>query len=424
MNLFLLCLRTVLDTTYLLALISIMTSFSCKRSMSVLTGVMIGAVSISFNFFYIFTAGEENLFRFFPLILGSLALPALFILTEDKPFQIFFHFFTAMNMMYMCIVICHIIGSTKHLLTEVLARALIYVTLLFFFYRYLAKPYQLLARNMKRDWPMIAAIPFLFFVLVMMLGLYSPFRFDSLFLIFIVYMILCCVYYMIYRVFSNTYELMNQRETGRLLSLQLSMQKEQLDIVEKNTEKIRLLRHDMRHFMENIGYCLEDGRTEDALAFFQNYKELFHQTKVSRYCENPVINSLISRYMERAVQEGIQAETKLDIPKNLCVDSMELAIVLSNALENSFHALSLVPEGEKKHLLIRCLNDVSFGLEIANTCYEPVEFDKKGYPISRISGHGYGIRSTIAFADKYDAVLDYEFKNNTFRMMMLIQAIS
>lgn len=424
MDRILLILRTAINNIYPLALIFTMTNFKCRRRYAFLTAGFIGILALFTDVFLRFHWGEVTLMRYFTLVLAVPSITTLLFMAKDRPSQIFFHFFTAINMLYMSSIIGHITGSADYLPYDVIIRALFYTLTIYLFHRFLAKPYRFLALHMKRGWIMIAAIPFLFYLLVMAMGLYPVLWSDHIYLFFIVYVILCCVYYIIYQTFRNTYDLLHQRETDRLLSCQLAMQKEQMSILEKNNEKIRLLRHDMRHFIENIGICLEDGRNQDALAFLNNYKDLFHQADLKRYCENPVINSLISRYVEKAEQEGISVETRLDIRQKPPVDSMELAIVLSNALENSLIALKKAGPENKRRLIIRSVTDASFGLEIANTCYEKVDFNSDGYPVANEDGHGYGIQSIIAFAEKHRAIVDYELKNNMFRMIMLIQEIT
>lgn len=419
----LLILRIAMNNAYPLALIFTMTNFKCRRRYAFVTAAFIGIFAFFIDLFLRFHWGEETLMRYFTLVLAIPSVFSLLLMTKDRPSQVFFHFFTAVNMLFMSSMIGYVTGSVKYLPYDVITRALFYMLTIYLFHRFLAKPYRFLALHMKKGWVTIAVIPFLFYLLVMAMGFYPAMWSEHPYLIFLVYIILCCVYYIIYQTFCNTYDLLYQQETDRLLSYQLAMQKEQMDILEKNNEDIRLLRHDMRHFIENIGICLEDGRSQDALAFLNKYKNLFHHAELKRYCENPVINSLVSRYVEKAEQEGIFVETRLDIPKNPPVDSMELAIVLSNALENSLNALKKAGNMNKRRLIIRSVTGASFGLEIANTCYEKVDFNADGYPVSKEPGHGYGIQSIIAFAHKHHAILDYELKNNMFRMIMLIQEI-
>ena len=59
-------------------------------------------------------------------------------------------------------------------------------------------------------------------------------------------------------------------------------------------------------------------------------------------------------------------------------------------------------------------------LEVANTYDGEAQFDSEGLPVARESGHGIGTRSILAFAEKYDAVIDYQADETLFRLRLLV----
>lgn len=137
-------------------------------------------------------------------------------------------------------------------------------------------------------------------------------------------------------------------------------------------------------------------------------------------CENPALDAIIRYYLEKAREKGIQTEYHLDIPARLSVSDAELSVVFANALENAIRACENLGEGKSKKIMISCASRPKFVMQISNTCGK-VSFNQDGFPISSREGHGLGIKSIQAFAEKNNALLDYELNKDTLTMSMLIQ---
>lgn len=185
-------------------------------------------------------------------------------------------------------------------------------------------------------------------------------------------------------------------------------------------EKVRLLRHDMRHYTQTAGVLLKEGNIKGALEFLEKYDELFEKTKVQTYCKSAVLNTVLSYYIDAAKKDGIDVKTRLNIAESLPVEEGELAIVFANAIENAHQACMQLPQKDRQ-ISITFLSSPQFVLEIANTCEGEILFDENHIPITKKQGHGYGTQSIAAFARKNHALLNYKVENGMFRMQVLLQ---
>jgi signal transduction histidine kinase len=174
--------------------------------------------------------------------------------------------------------------------------------------------------------------------------------------------------------------------------------------------------------MRNILILLESNNTASAIDFAKKCDGLFENTRLAKYCENTTVNAILSYYLRGSEQEGIEIKYRLDIPENLSVNAVELSTVFANAIENARSACRKLPEREQRKLELTCVSRPHFIFEIANTYDGNIKLDEDSIPLASENEHGIGTQSIVAFAKKYNAVLDYQTDNCWFRLRMLIPA--
>lgn len=140
-------------------------------------------------------------------------------------------------------------------------------------------------------------------------------------------------------------------------------------------------RHDLRHHMQFLAGCIENGRTEQALGYIRSVCSEIEAGKVTVYCENEAANLIFSAFADRAAKAGVQFTVQAGISQKPAVSESDLCVLLSNALENALHAAVRCREAgheafietsghEKGHKLF---------LQITNSCLPDVQF-REGVP--------------------------------------------
>ncbi len=211
------------------------------------------------------------------------------------------------------------------------------------------------------------------------------------------------------------------RQEARLTGEQLRALNEGYARLRDEETQARILRHDLRHTLRSISALLEHGDTEAALRYIGSTDRRILGTQTPQYCENRVLNAILAYYLEGAMAEGIQVDTRLDIPEDLPVDAAELANVFANAIENAREACRRLPAEQPKCIRVTCVSHPSFVLEIANTYQGKVVFDVWGRPVSQRPGHGLGTRSIQSFVRGCGALLDYQTEDGYFKLRILFR---
>lgn len=419
--------RQLVTNGYPIALIFAMSRFKCKRKTMWMMFALIVLIASLINTFLIFLIGHEQMKQAYAAVVFVPSLLFLFFMTKEKPSQLLFNFFTAINAIYFTSILSHfILGGIldrpeELIFLDALIRAMLFSVILYLFVRFLREPYQFLELYMeRRSWRILCVIPMLFFCLVMFLGLYPHVRTDNLLGVAFLYIILGFVYFIIYQVFHTTYRLLRIEGDNDTLKMQIQAMERQAEMIMQKDEQVRIYRHDLRHYIADVVTLLKQGQIESALKVLGGLDSLYRSVELVQYCENPIVNAILSFYLQQAQDAGIKVESACNVPSVLPVESAELAMVMANALENAIHACLRLSDEIEKIISVHILFAPQLVVEISNSFDGKVLLDEQGYPISENEEHGIGTRSILTFVEKHQGFIDYRQEDRIFKLRILI----
>lgn len=213
---------------------------------------------------------------------------------------------------------------------------------------------------------------------------------------------------------------LKSQSDNELLYLSAKAMRSRLKVAEESMEAERIIRHDRRHFEAMLLELMKQGET-------QKVQELLEQRvnsepkKTRKWCDNETINATIEHYVSMAEKEYIQVRSSLNIPKELTVDSLQLAIALGNLIENAIHANQKLPV-EDRFINLKAICKKQLLISIENACSSDVKLDENGHPFTKKQNHGIGTKSVIAFAEQNDSDVLYSIENGIFTVQMMIRA--
>ena len=194
--------------------------------------------------------------------------------------------------------------------------------------------------------------------------------------------------------------------------------RERLLTVEDLLQRDKAMRHDRRHFEALLLSLMQEGKTDEVTRYLEErLKQEPHSAR--RYCENTTVNAAITHYVAMAERKGIRVESSADIPVEAGVDEMQLAIAVSNLLENAIHACVKLPE-EERFIRIKARYKAQLLLEITNSCEGRVPLDGDGHPYATETDHGIGTKSVLAFVSQTDSEIRYIAEDRVFKVRMII----
>ncbi|MPM10440.1 hypothetical protein SDC9_56772 [bioreactor metagenome] len=417
---------SVTSVMYVLLLFTL-TKSKFGRKTTILITAFVFTINIASTFwFYVY--GDLTSLSRFTIVMFIVVGIAMKPLTKQSLMQWSFTFLTSINIAMMVIILSFHLGKLfpDPQSANTILRLLLYLLVIFLFQRYLLSLY----RSVVNNWPMFSALilciflnlSYYFYVTSDIQNTLLSSRWPLLLLILLSISAYGTVFYSLKRFTAmhalETENLRNQHERI-LLSQAVSTMTERLQLMEKVAYEHSLVSHDRRHFNSMLLGLLEQGETEEAMACLRTQNE--SKTSPSKvYCENKAVNATVSYYVDLAEQKGIQTNTNLTIAAQIPVDSLELAMVVANLLENAIHGVLLLPEDQRNAINLTCHQVGRLLLEITNPCVKTATLGPDGLPFSPDEGHGVGTKSIAAFAAKHDAELLYHIQDGLFRVRLLI----
>lgn len=219
-----------------------------------------------------------------------------------------------------------------------------------------------------------------------------------------------------YVAFDEKVELENQQRFMKLSTDSINKQVANLTVVNEQT---RILRHDIRHFCNIIMQYADEERLDKIKEYVVKINSSVEMLTPKIYCENFVVNAIITSYIEPFNKINCLITTDIHIPEKIFVDDTDLCIILANALENAYNSC----EKDSAPFLNVKIDTSSnrIYINIQNKCKSNITFEN-GMPITNNDKnvHGYGTKSIALITHKYNGIYDFALENNTFILKIIL----
>lgn len=214
-------------------------------------------------------------------------------------------------------------------------------------------------------------------------------------------------------------ENLNMQNNQELLHLSAHALETQIKLMDEIQQKSRIEIHDRRHLNNTLLELLEQQKTEDVIDFLRK-QSVTEQVKVCNYCENTVVNAAVCYYAGVAENHDIETDISLDISDSLPVSPLELAMVVSNLMDDAIHACKLLEHGIERYIRLSCRHLGHLVLEISNPCDTSVVLNEYGHPVTKENEYGSGTKALLAFAKEHDAKIMYLIVDGVFWVRLII----
>lgn len=199
------------------------------------------------------------------------------------------------------------------------------------------------------------------------------------------------------------------------INRQLDLQRIQYKKLAESDALVKSQSHDLRHQLAVLRELNAHGDERKTAAYIDTLIRNIPRERDYKLCDNYAINAITSYYYSMAMEEKIDIETKLIIPKSLSTHiESDLCIIIGNLFENAIEACRRMKAPDK---FIRLNSKHKDGLIIiaVDNSFENAVILKEGKFISSKSGEeGTGLSSVKAVAHRYDGEAEFETKDNVF----------
>ncbi|MEZ3428995.1 MAG: GHKL domain-containing protein [Lachnospiraceae bacterium] len=214
-------------------------------------------------------------------------------------------------------------------------------------------------------------------------------------------------------------------EESALVERQLESYSNQLDVIMKSEEKVRGLRHDLKHHLSEILMMADADRTTEIKDYVRDMQVYMTYEREYASSGNTDIDSLINLMLDKAKSELKSVKCKVSVPQELDIPSFDWNIILGNLLDNAISAAR--NSGDKiLHIKINYQRGILF-IHIKNS-YDGdlVRVDgryitTKNYDrTDRAQNHGMGIKNVKRIVEKYKGTTEISDENGVFDVRILM----
>ncbi|WP_195268512.1 ATP-binding protein [Eubacterium sp. 1001713B170207_170306_E7] len=350
------------------------------------------------------------------------------LLSRYNDARTFFSFLMSCSFVAIQDLFCGILASyLPDVAGELLSQVVVFFILALVIIRFIRKPLLETLEQLQTGWIRLSLIPICLLLSFLNIASYpAPLneRPES-----IPAAIGLCVAIVLYN--GTIYTILKQQSsyfesTRELSSMQLQMTslKKHMQAIAESEENLRIFQHDLRHLTTALTACIKTHSDDEALAILASMNNTIE--KISRpavcYCEDEVLNAVLSVYGQMAENVGITVSIRVNLPEKLSISVEELSLVFANGIENAINACNQMNSADARRISVVCSRVGSqLFIEITNTYTGEIMFNAEtGYPETIVKDHGFGTQSISIFARRYGGLLRYKAEDGMFSMRLIL----
>lgn len=193
----------------------------------------------------------------------------------------------------------------------------------------------------------------------------------------------------------------------------------QLDIMKNSYQKIRELRHDMRHHLGELKYLANANEKKQLLVYIEDMER--HMINAEEYVAsgNKEIDGTLNYLLQTAKKKLKEVDVSVSIPENLEIHNYLFNVILGNLLEN---AISAAMKTEKKYLKVHIkLKQNIIYIVVENSYNGEVKLKDNKIMTSKKDTeiHGIGLESVKRMAEEMNGMLDIQWEKSVFTVNVM-----
>ena len=232
------------------------------------------------------------------------------------------------------------------------------------------------------------------------------------FFVCVFFLIFCVVYYREYEQKADA------ERKEQLIRISAQQQSARMDAVKRTEIELKILRHDMRLFLNALGVSVENGDFENAKQMIASQISRIDATKIERFCRSDMINYVLSDVAEKCRTKKIPIVFDV-VLESIHVDEMLFCSILSNALDNAINAQESVPKERQSIRVMLKSMDGKILFSVKNAVFKAPDFSD-GIPVTTRKGHGYGAQSIRYITEQLGGNCQFSMSGENFLLRVIL----
>lgn len=296
-----------------------------------------------------------------------------------------------------------------------ISRLILMPLLTFTIWKYCSKPYKEIQLEVHEGWSGFAIVSALYYVLLVYMFSFPvmiPNRPEDIPDLLLVFLIMPLTYLTMLRALMGQRRLHLAEELRNNADRQNETMRIELAREQEYVEAAKSNRHDMRHVVAVARDYIAKGNVAGADKYLSEFADSVTDDVRITYCDNAVVNALLSITARRCAEENVACVIQAQIPEELPYQDTETGTLFGNLFENACEAAKLCKE-PFLHIHAEVRNEKLL-LSVRNSVSNDVVFREDGIPVTTKVGGGIGVRSAKRVIEKYGGLLRLKQEDDVF----------
>lgn len=231
-------------------------------------------------------------------------------------------------------------------------------------------------------------------------------------------MVVLAVNIMLYRFYVSMSDRFIYEQDNILLRKQMDIYEQQISANVENAEKIRAIRHDMKHHIREIKELAEKGMTKEINEYIDMLAGDINEAQSYIDTGNAALDGIVNYYMSVAATENIIFDTNISVPQNMQIKTYDLNIIMGNLLDNAFEN-TMMAKNKQVLLKMKYFNSILY-ISSINTYTGAIKKSGEKFISLKDISHGYGVDNIKRIVNKYNGNIEIDYKNNIFNISIML----
>lgn len=221
--------------------------------------------------------------------------------------------------------------------------------------------------------------------------------------------------------YSLFLKLSEEKHEAELLEYQMNAYRNQIDVMLGSVEKMKMLRHDMKHHLTELRFMAERKDFSEFQRYLNAMEGFFEKPNEIVSSGNVEVDSVLNYMLQKAKEMQLNTTVKVTIPEDM-KHSFDLNVIIGNLLQNAIDAAT---ETEEKILGVELsLKNGVLILEIENSfLLERIRKDPYGNFLTTkkdSESHGIGLKSVKRMVEKYHGDMCIKVQDAHFCVKLML----
>lgn len=196
----------------------------------------------------------------------------------------------------------------------------------------------------------------------------------------------------------------------------VELQKSEQNKVDDYNKNITKISHDMKNYVLGVESLIRSGQYDKALNELADISNNVIKTTSVISSKDSVVNHILNAKLWNMEREGIRLERKINIEKEIPINTGDISVLLGNALDNAIEYV-----GSHKNVEQLIIIDISYSrnifmAKVSNPVEENIVIPKDMVlrTTKKTRGHGVGMKSVKDICLRYNGTFKVKCENKIF----------